>query len=42
MDYNITREDGTVVASFKYESDRDYCIETLRDIYDDDYEFYCT
>ena len=35
MEYLIKVEDGTTIASFKFEGDRDRCIDTLRDFYSD-------
>ena len=35
MKYHICNEAGDIIASFLHESDRDYCKETLEDIYDD-------
>lgn len=35
MNYHIKVESGETIASFVNESDRDYCIDTLREIYDD-------
>lgn len=35
MEYHINNENGQRIASFKHESDRDYCLETLQDVYDD-------
>ena len=35
MEYHIRLENGTTIASFLNESDRDYCIDTLRDVYPD-------
>lgn len=35
MKHHIETEAGSIIASFEHESDRDYCIETLREVYDD-------
>lgn len=35
MDYHIKSESGMIIASFVNESDRDYCIDTLRELYED-------
>ena len=35
MEYHINNQQSETIASFLYESDRDYCKETLEDIYDD-------
>ena len=35
MEYHINNEEGNTIASFEHENDRDYCLETLQDIYDD-------
>ncbi len=35
MEYHIKVESGKTIASFVNECDRDYCIDTLRDIFAD-------
>ncbi|KKN77479.1 hypothetical protein LCGC14_0360380 [marine sediment metagenome] len=36
MKYHIERPGAIgIIASFEHESDRDYCIETLREVYND-------
>ncbi len=35
MKYHIKNLSGETIASFLNESDRNYCIDILRDLYDD-------
>ena len=35
MEYHINNEAGDTIASFLYESDRDYYLEMLQDLYGD-------